>query len=175
MLKIGDLAPKFEIEDIFGNEVSVSETYEWTYISFHRFASCPFCVLRTRELINAYSLFEQNNIQIISLWPSSKSNMLKYVGQELPPFPLVADSKKEVFQKYHVSKSSALSVFKLLANPKIILKALKGRFKNIDVDADPTLLPAEFLISPKGEIVISYYGKHFGDHQSISLVINSTK
>lgn len=173
MLRIGETAPKFAIKDIHDTAVSLLQN-KYSFVSFHRFAACPFCVLRTRELIKAYPLFVQNNIEIISIWPSSTSNMLKYVGTENTPFPLIADSKKELFKKYHVVKSSGLSSLKLMLHPTHIYKALIGKYKNIEVDADPNLLPADFLVSPKGEILLAYYGKHFGDHVDIQQILSIT-
>ena len=170
MLQIGETAPNIAIKDIHGIEVSLPQD-KYSFVSFHRFAACPFCVLRTRELIKAYPLFEKHKIEIISIWPSSTSNMLKYVGTENTPFPLIADSKKELFKKYHVVKSSSLSVIKLMLHPAHIYKALNGKFKNIEIDADPNLLPAEFLISPNGVILFTYYGKHFGDHVDIQQIL----
>ena len=171
MLYIGQTAPNFAIKDIHSTKVSLLQN-KYSFISFHRFAACPFCVLRTRELIKAYPLFKQNNIEIISIWPSSTNNMLKYVGTENTPFPMIADDKKELFKKYHVLKSSGLSALKLMLHPAHVYKALKGKYKNMEVDADPNLLPAEFLVSPKGEILFTYYGKHFGDHVDIQQILS---
>lgn len=174
MLKQSDIAPDFKVKDIFEKEVSLSKDGKYTYLSFHRFATCPFCVLRTRELIKAYPRFEEHQIAIVSIWPSSKSNMLQYIGSENALFPMIADENKMIFQKYRVVKSSMLSVFKMLVEPMMIYQALKGRYKKMVIDADPNLLPAEFLISPAGEIVLAYYGKHFGDHLDLETIFKHT-
>ncbi len=173
MLQTGQIAPNFIFKDINGSEVSLLQN-KYNFVSFHRFAACPFCVLRTRELINAYPQFEQNNIEIISIWPSSKNNMLKYVGTENAPFSMIADNKKELFEKYHVIHSSGLSAIKLMLHPLQILRAIKGKYRNMEVDANPNLLPAEFLVSPQGKILFTYYGKHFGDHADIQQILNIT-
>ena len=167
LLSAGDIAPSFTTKDIFGNVVSSFQNDKWTFLSFHRFAACPFCTLRTHELMMNYQKFQEMNIEIISLWPSSKSNMLKFIGNETSPFPLVSDVDKEIYQKYKVSKSSFLGMLTTMMHPRIVVAALKGLYKNTKVDADPTLLPADFLIDPNGKIEIAYYGKHFGDHVPI--------
>lgn len=167
LLVAGDIAPSFTTKDILGNVVSPFQNDKWIFLSFHRFAACPFCTLRTHELMMNYQKFREMNIEIISVWPSSKTNMLKFIGNETSPFPLVSDVDKEIYQKYKVSKSSFLSVFTTMMNPKIVVSALKGIYKNTKVDADPTSLPADFLIHPNGKIALAYYGKHFGDHVPI--------
>lgn len=171
-LEPGDQAPKFKVADIWGKEVGVSEKGKWTYLTFHRYASCPFCVLRTRELMRAYPQFEQNNIEILSIWPSNQENMLKYVGNEKPPFPLIADRMRQLYVKYGVVEKSALSMFRLLAHPKLVFNAIRGKLKKIEIDADPIQLPADFLIAPTGEVMLANYGKHFGDHMDIQNILS---
>ena len=167
LLVAGDIAPSFTTKDILGNDVSSFQNDKWIFLSFHRFAACPFCTLRTHELMMNYQMFCEMNIEIISVWPSSNSNMLKFIGSETSPFSLVSDVDKEIYQKYKVSKSSFLGMLTTMMHPKIVVEALKGLYKNTKVDADPTLLPADFLIDPNGKIELAYYGKHFGDHVPI--------
>ncbi|VXB64731.1 conserved hypothetical protein [Flavobacterium sp. 9AF] len=173
MLQKGDKAPIFSANAIANAQRIEFKNNQWTYISFHRFAACPFCVLRTRELMHNYKYFQEKNIEIISIWPSSIQNMLQYVGQETAPFPLIADPQKIIFQKYQVTHSSYLAALKLLLHPILIYKALRGKYKNITVDADPNLLPAEFLVNPSGNIAIAYYGKHYGDHLPLEQILKS--
>ncbi|MCU0431775.1 MAG: redoxin domain-containing protein [Cytophagaceae bacterium] len=173
MLQIGQTAPGFVARDIYDNEITLAKD-KFSFLTFHRFAACPFCVLRTRELIKAYPLFEQHQIEIISIWPSSKDNMLKYAGSEKAPFAMIADDKKKLFEKYLVVEKSGRSVFKLLWHPLLIWRAMHSTYRNMRVDADPRLLPTEFLVSPQGEIVIAFYGKHYGDHIDIQQLFSTT-
>ncbi|WP_130734504.1 redoxin domain-containing protein [Flavobacterium sp. J27] len=173
MLQKGDKAPKFSAKAIINAQQIELKSGQWTYLSFHRFAACPFCVLRTRELITNYKHFQEKNIEIISIWPSTIQNMLQYVATETAPFPLIADPKKGIFKQYQVTRSSHLAALKLLFHPVLIYKALKGKYKKITIDADSNLLPAEFLINPEGILVMAYYGKHYGDHLPIEQILNN--
>lgn len=64
------------------------------------------------------------------------------------------------------------SKLRLLFYPKLVKKAMEYKYDNPEIDGDSNLLPAEFLIDPKGNIAIAYYGKHYGDHIKIDKLIN---
>jgi len=166
-LKKGDFAPRIHAKDIWGTEISVPKNDKWLYVSFHRFAACPFCNLRTNELIRNYPRFKEKNIEIISIWPSEKKNLLRFAGQEQTPFPMVSDASKRSYSDYGVSESSLVGAVKLLFHPSIMYQAMRNIRKKIEDDKDPKLLPASFLIDTKGIIQLAHYGKHYGDHPDI--------
>ena len=175
LLKHGDVAPSFHTTDIFGNVVSLNPRDGWTFLSFHRFAACPFCTMRTHELVVNAAKFHEMNIQIISIWPSNVENMLKFVGKEQTPFPLVSDAQKSIFEKYKVVHSSFLGKLLTLMHAGVVFAALKYRFKNSITDGDSNLFPADFLISPSGQIALAHYSRHFGDHLSIEHIISQVQ
>lgn len=169
-IKIGDAAQTIISTDLWNNKISVPSNEKWTYLSFHRFAACPFCSLRTNELIKHYELFEKHNIEVISIWPSERDILLRYVGNKKSPFPMLSDRGKRIYKTYGITKSSASGAIRLLLHPQLIIKALRNMYKNMEVDADPKLMPASFLIDTDGIIQMAYYGKHFGDHPNIELI-----
>lgn len=175
IIKIGDTAPVINTTDLWGNNVSIPANDKWVYLSFHRFAACPFCNLRTNELIKNYELFEKRNIKVISLWPSDKDSLLRHAGSEKTPFPMLSDKNKNIYKAYGVTESSFTGAIKLLLHPQLIVNALKNKHKNIEIDADPKLMPASFLIDSDGIIQMAYYGKHFGDHPTIETILQYVK
>jgi hypothetical protein len=87
--------------------------------------------------------------------------MLKYVGTQQPPFPLVPDPKRKIYKLYRVEKSW----FKYVRggiNIKMF-KALRAGFKIKDMEGQKNLVPADFLID---NLIIkkAYYGKSIADH-----------
>lgn len=174
-LKEGDKAPSFSTKDIQNSSVEVFEPGKWTFLSFHRFAACPFCNMRTRELTQSYNSLQAYDINIVSIWPSSTENMLKFVGNTTSPFPLVSDVEKVIYAKYGVVKSSKAAMLKLLIRPKLVKRSLKHMHKGMVVDADKALLPAEFLINSEGKVIIAHYGKHYGDHLPIEKILEVRK
>ena len=174
-LKAGDIAPPIHTADIWDEKVSVPSLSDWTYLSFHRFADCPFCNLRTNELVKNYNQFKQQKIAIVSIWPSEKEKLLQHDRGNSAPFPMLSDQEKIIYKAYGVTESSFLGAARLLLHPSTIANALKNKRKKIEVDADPKLLPASFLISPEGIVAMSFYGKHFGDHPTIQSIFESKK
>ena len=175
ILKIGDETPVIYESDIWGREVNVPANGSWIYLSFHRFAACPFCNLRTNELIQNYDLFQNHNIEIISVWPSPKESLLRYAGSEKTPFPMLSGNNKSIYRAYGVTESSFIGAVRLLLHPQLITDTIKTKPKGIAIDSDPKLMPASFLIEPDGFIRMAYYGKHYGDHPKIKSVIQSIK
>lgn len=174
-IKAGDPAPTIHASDLWGNKIDVPGKGQWMYLSFHRFAACPFCNLRTNELIRHYELFKKRNIEVISIWPSDKDSLLFYAGKEKSPFPMLSNKNKSVYKAYGVTESSSVGAIRLLLHPQLIFNALKNKHKNIEIDADPKLMPAGFLVDTDGIIQLAYYGKHFGDHPKIESIFQHIK
>ena len=170
----GVKAPLFKTIDIWQNAVKFPEG-NWIYLSFHRFSACPLCNLRTHELIKSYNEFKENNIEILSIWPSNRESMIEYVGKSDAPFPLIADPEWKLFKMYGVLHRSNIPMKGIGKEPRIWIKALKYKFKNFKVDGDGKLHPAGFLVSPDRIVRVAYYGKHFGDHMAIDDIIDYVK
>jgi peroxiredoxin len=175
MINVGDSAPAIYTSDLWGRNINVPANDKWMYLSFHRFAACPFCNLRTKEMIRHYERFEKHQIEVVSIWPSDKDSLLRYAGSIKPPFPMLSDKNKRIYKAYGVTESSITGAVRLLLHPRLIFNALKYKHKNIEVDADPKLMPAGFLVAPNGIIQMAYYGKHFGDHPKIETILQSVK
>lgn len=174
-IKAGDIAPSFQTNDLWGTSINVPSHDKWIYLSFHRFATCPFCNLRTNELINNYESFKIENIEVLSIWPSSKVRLLYYASEDKTPFPMISDENKKIYSAYGVTKSSFFGAVKIFFHPQLVLKALKQKNKKIEIDSDPQLLPASFLIDPFGVVKMTYYGTHIGDHPSIETILQTKK
>ncbi|MBK6263850.1 redoxin domain-containing protein [Marivirga sp. S37H4] len=175
IIKVGDNAPAIHATDVWGNNISVPSNDKWIYLSFHRFAACPYCNLRTNELIRHYERFKKLNIEVVSIWPSDKDNLLRHAGSEKTPFPMLSDKNKSIYKAYGVTESSFMGGMRLLLHPQLMLNAIRNKHKNIEIDADPKLMPASFLVDPNGIIQLAYYGKHFGDHPKIELILQQLK
>lgn len=169
-LQIHTLAPTFSVLDIWDNTIEMPNSEQWTYLSFHRFADCPFCNLRTQDLIKNIEKFNEKNIQIISVWPSEKSKLLQHSDSSTNGFHLVSDLNKKLYKKYEVTQSSILGGLRLILQPKLLFNSMRYIKKTMDMDSDPKLMPASFLIDPNGLIRLVYYGKNYGDHPDIESI-----
>lgn len=172
-MHVGDNAPQIAAKDVWDRSVRVPSQREWKYLSFHRFADCPFCNLRTNDLIKNHVLLEKHGIGIVSIWPSKKEYLLHPSSNALPPFPMLSDEGKVLYKKYGVVETSYMGALKLFLHPITMLNALKKKHRNIRVDADPRLLPASFLIDSEGKVKLAHYGSHYADHPTIDFIIDT--
>ncbi|WP_375560362.1 peroxiredoxin family protein [Bernardetia sp. OM2101] len=167
----GSSAIHFSKKDTFDKNIDL-KNYEGQkiFISFFRKAACPFCNMRVQELIKRNEDFKKENIQIIAFFASSKEDILKYVGKQNPPFPIIADKDFKVYQKYGIDVSYN-GMFKAMLNPKKALKAMFGGFFSLKTMAEDPVLPANFLIDENQNIHKVYYGSDYDDHLPISEIL----
>ena len=161
-LKEGNQAKHFRLEDISGKTISLDDYKERKLLlSFYRYASCPLCNLRVSELSQNYDRLSKQGLHIISFFQSPKESMMKYVGRQNAPFPIIADPERMVYKQYGIEWSwfgyirGGLSIS--------MVRALRNGFKIGKMEGKKNLLPADFLIE---NLIIksAYYGKTISDH-----------
>jgi thioredoxin-dependent peroxiredoxin len=163
-LRQGQQAPLFAVTDVFGKRIDLQDyAGHKTMVSFYRFASCPFCNLRIQRMLGQHGRFEEQGLKMISFWQSPKESILKHVGRQRPPFPMIADPDQAFYRLYHVERSW-LGALKVMKSPGLMASALKGGFNPATADGDMNQLPADFLLNPDLTIHQAYYGEHIGDH-----------
>ena len=155
---------KINLEDFKGSKV---------WLAFFRYASCPLCNLRVNEMIRKYSELEKNGLKIITVFQSPLSSVLKHVGKQDLPFPLICDPEQELYQLYNV-KGSYGGFLSLDVMKKLAIASAKG-FLPGKPDGPLNTIPADFLINEKGEIYEAYHGKDIGDHIPFESVFNFLK
>lgn len=171
-IKIGSTALTFKAVEYNGKIIEL-ESYKGNRVllSFFRGASCPFCNMRVRELINSYGEFKKRNIEIIAIFASSQEKIKEYAGQQNAPFPIIADPELRLYQKYGIEQSKS-GMFKTMLLPLKMIKMMHSGFFNMDSMNDHPIIPADFLINENFKIFSVYYGKNYSDHIPIERVIN---
>lgn len=170
-LQQGQAAPDFNVLDIFDTPISLQDyAGQKLLISFYRFASCPFCNLRVHKLIQQLPEFSNRGLNIISFWQSPKESIRKDVGRQQPPFPLIPDPKRHIYQLYGLERSKTAVAKAILFHFNLIVEANQKGFHKKEIDGDMEQIPADFLINPDGTIHQAYYGTHVGDHLPFSAI-----
>lgn len=171
-LKEGDPAPAFQVEDINGNGISLEDySGRMLLLAFFRYASCPYCNLRISQLIAKYPDLHEQGLDILAFFHSPKKSILRYVGKQKPLFPIVPDSKREVYTLYGVEASWG-GFARAVANPKLNYQAMRAGFLPGKMEGKKNLIPADFLIGPDQMIKKAYYGTDLGDHLSIKEIMD---
>lgn len=163
-ISIPSQANNFTTHDVYGEPISLLQFRgKKVMLCFFRDAACPFCNLRVYELTQRYQQWQKQGIEVIAVFSSTNDEVKEYVARHPRPFRLIADPDLALYNLYKVEKSaSALWKALIFKLPRII----KGIHKGGRPKPNPhvTLVPADFLISPAGEVVDVWYGENTSDH-----------
>jgi peroxiredoxin len=169
--KAGDLAPGFETVALDGTRIQVPVS-SWTLISFLRYASCPMCNLRVRELTRATAELESRQVTWIAVFHSPAERLERHFGGSARRH-IVADPHKELYARYGIERSWWGMLITLLV-PSFYWRFLRASalgYWGGAIDGGFHSMPADFLVSPDGLICRAHYGKHIGDHLHTSDVM----
>jgi peroxiredoxin len=173
-LKPGEKAPAFATDDWQDNRIEPFGTHSGvTLLSFFRYASCPLCNLRVRELITKYERFVENGIRILGIFQSPAERIAHYVGTQSPPFPLVPDPDLTLYRLYGVESSwRGFARAWTLGIPQVYRAVVANGFLPGTMENNIHRVPADFLIAPDGKLIDVYYGRDIGDHMPMDRVFS---
>ena len=158
-----DRAPEFAARDFLGSPVELRSLQgRKVMLSFYRYASCPLCNLRMRDLIHGYENWAAQGLRMIAVFQSPASSIERYVGRQDAPFPIIADPAMELYRLYQVEQR-----WTAMVTPSVFLNAARAMKVGIlpgSVEGPANRVPADFLIREDGVIEVAYYGTDVGDH-----------
>lgn len=103
MIKEGDKVPEFELQDAEGKDVSSKDFKNKKHvIYFYPKDFTPGCTTEADEFSKDYNKFKKEGIEIIGISPDDVESHKKFVEKTGIPYPLLADSEKEVSKKFGV-------------------------------------------------------------------------
>lgn len=176
-LKPGELAPLFAAKDWQGIDIDLKQHKgKIVLLSFYRYASCPLCNLRIRELIQAHDVLAQKGLVVFAVFQSPAKVIARYVGQQAPPFPLIPDPQMINYRIFGV-ESSWIGFFRswTLSVGKVFKAVVGNRFLPGTVEGDLNRIPADFLINSEGKLIDVYYGVDIGDHMPMQRIVDALK
>ena len=163
----GQPAKNFSAEDISGNTVALHDFKgKRLMLSFYRYAACPLCNLRVHHLIQRHASFVERNLHPVAVFQSPKESILKYVGKQSIPFPVIADPERMLYQLYGIESSWSGFIKGSLRLASVTSALMKGFFPG-KMEGIKSMVPADFLIGPDLTVQIAYYGGDIGDHLPI--------
>lgn len=169
-LEINQFAPDFTAQDIYGNDVKLSDFKgQKIILGFYRNVSCPFCNRRVHQIMGNNIRLKKSGVQLLFLFESSKEKLKSSVFHEgISPWPLIGDPDLSIYKKYGVEKSTVKMMKTMfVANVSKAKKETKELNLPQDKDASMNLIPADFFIDENFKIVKAHYGKHLDDHVSL--------
>ncbi|MDR7336017.1 peroxiredoxin-like family protein [Roseateles asaccharophilus] len=162
-LRQGGIAPDFQTTDMFGDAVRLSDLRgQPLLLSFMRYASCPMCNLRVRELVLAHERLSRDGLVMLVVFQSTAESMQEYVGRHDAPFALIPDPDMTLYRLFEVERGWA----GLLAPSNVVhaVRAFSKGFAPGRIEGPFDRLPADFLIGADGRIELAYYARAAGEH-----------
>src|SRR5690554_3719501 len=102
-LKKGDAAPDFTAKDENGNTISLSEFKgKKVALYFYPKDMTPGCTNQACNLRDNYAALKEEGITILGVSPDNEARHQKFIDKHELPFPLIADTDKEVINAYGV-------------------------------------------------------------------------
>jgi len=168
-LEVGRKAPEFEIKSLDGKVYNLKMMKGKKFmLSFYRYASCPFCNLRVSFLMDLHQRLNLDD-QMIGIFQSTEEDMMTYVGQQCPEFPIASDYERKYYKAYGVDTSLMAYIVGAM-RLKTLLEAYRKGFHISRSMGPKTTVPADFLIDEKGIITYAYYGHDISDHLDLDIV-----
>ncbi len=102
-LKAGDKAPKFSAKDQDGKEISLSDfAGKKLVLYFYPKDNTPGCTAESCNLRDNYNLLLKKGYAVIGVSANNEKDHKKFIKKFSLPFPLIADTEKEVCNAYGV-------------------------------------------------------------------------
>jgi peroxiredoxin Q/BCP len=162
----GQEAPDFVVKDIDGKTIRLQDYKgKKLLLCFFRYAGCPFCNLLLHSFSERYPKLHDNGLEILAFVQSPRESVVDYPltrQNPRPPFPLIPDPKRNVYNLYDVNDSLTKFARGVVKAPRLLNQLYKHHFPQGKIDGSLLLMPAFFLIGPN-ELTIyeSYYSPDF--------------
>lgn len=100
-LQAGDKAPDFKVNDENGNPTSLSDFKgKKIVLFFYPKDSTPGCTAEACNLRDNYDTLKSKGYEILGVSTDSEKSHLKFIEKQSLPFRLLADTEKEIHEKY---------------------------------------------------------------------------
>ena len=156
-LKVGELAPNFELPNPFGKLISLSDclTSGPVILKFYRGEWCPICNLDLREIQKYVDQFNQFGAKIVAISPQKPDDALTMTQKNELGFEVLSDSNQEVIKAYNLQFDPGQDYLQ-----RRDISVLNG-------DGSTTLpVPATFVIDQNFKVIGSHVEANYTERMS---------
>jgi len=101
MIKVGDKAPDFEVNDQDGKKVKLSDFKgKKVVLYFYPRDNTPGCTAEACNLRDNYQDLQNSGYEILGVSTDSETSHQKFIEKQNLPFSLLADTQKDIHEKY---------------------------------------------------------------------------
>lgn len=160
--------PSTQMVDIHAQPITIGAAGRKTLLSFFREANCPFCNYRVFELTHNYRNLSDLGLDMVVVFSSPRSDVMKFIARQPRPFRMVADPESTAHKLFGIEHSLWGKLKAMMTRVPAMLKGM--RMVGLSGMKTGSLMPADFLIDEHGRIVETYYGNDAGDHIPIERI-----
>ena len=104
MVKVGDQAPDFELQDQAGVKRTLAEFLSEgpLVLYFYPIDFSPVCTAQACAMRDGFQAASVNGVQIVGISPQSADSHKHFAEAHNLPFPLLADARKKTIRDYGV-------------------------------------------------------------------------
>ncbi len=104
VLRVGDVAPMFELPDALGNMVKLADVLESgpAIVSFYRGSWCPFCNLELSALQRELDSVKAASATLMAISPNVPDESLTLIEKHDLTFPVLSDEDNRVAKQFNL-------------------------------------------------------------------------
>ena len=132
-IQVGDKAPDFKVNDQDGKEVSLSEFKgKKVVLYFYPRDNTPGCTAEACNLRDNYEALQEAGYEVLGVSTDDESSHQKFIEKQKLPFRLLADTDKEIHEKYGTWVEKSMYGRKYMGTDrKTFLINEEGKIENI--------------------------------------------
>ncbi len=173
MLTVGESAPSFRVQPVFGLPVDV-EDHTSRYplvICFVSSLGSPLTRQTLADLLEHYAEFDVIGAQVVAVTRSGLPVCQDFVPRQHVLFPVLSDPGGDLYTQYEVTGKGWKSAVKAL-DPRSVRKAMNSIKLGVGrPERGHSQLPAEFVVAPGGELVHVRYGSSLSDTPQVDQLL----
>lgn len=160
----GDAAPPFTLPAMSGESFDLQTLSGQAYfLSFLRYASCPFCNLRMHELATRRAEIG-SAFPMVAVFNSELSELQRHATKHEAGFPILADPDRIAYDAWRVERSMAGALLGAVTKMPSMISGLLRYGMPTELTTASLNMPADFLVGPDGIVHTAHYGQDEGDH-----------
>jgi len=137
-LKEGDAAPEFKVLTDTGEEFDLAQhKKEKIVLYFYPRADTPGCTVESCSFRDSVKKFSKKGVTVIGVSPDTPSAQAKFKGKFDLNFTLLADSEKEIANKYGVMKEKNMYGKKVMGVARTTFVIENGKIVKIFNNVKP--------------------------------------
>lgn len=166
-LKVGDVAPQFEVVDQSGEKLNLEELLKngKVVLSFYRGAWCPYCRRQMAELQDSLSLILDKGATLLSISPEVPESNSKIIKKSGATFSVVYDKDYTVMKSYKTAFVVDEATVKRYDKKGLDLKGANGNTDYI------LPVPATYIIGQDGVIEYVYFNTNYRERTTVKEIL----